>query len=63
LCVTGNIKTEGSYYVDGVQVVSNQWATPIPPTNGNLVSTSDTCNLILQVLRSHGLLNPSLGPP
>ena len=56
LCVTGNIKSEESYFVDGLQVVTNRQGS-ISNTNGNLQSTSDTCNLILQVLRTHGLIS------
>ena len=56
LCVTGNVKSEESYFVDGLQVVTNRQGS-VSNTNGNLASTSDTCNLILQVLRTHGLIS------
>lgn len=55
LLVDGQVETTNGLFVNGIQVVSSQQCDP-GNTNGNLTSTSDTCNLILQVLRNHGLI-------
>ena len=57
--VNGNVSVNGSYYVNGVQVVTDPQTDP-GNSDATLQNTSDTCNLILQVLRTHGLINNPL---
>ena len=56
----GDVNIEGSYYVDGVQVVTNQQAAISDvPTGGSVdvQQNSSTINTILSRLRTHGLID------
>lgn len=56
ISVNGNVSVDDSYYVGGSQVVTSPQNDP-GNSDATLQNTSDTCNLILQVLRTHGLIN------
>lgn len=53
---SGLINTNQSYHVNGVQVVTFPQVDP-GNANATVQNVSDTCNLILQVLRNHGLVS------